>query len=111
MPVRSYRIVPSDPNWPRVFAEEQPRIAEALHLAAERIEHIVSTAVAGLGAKPIVDVMSWIDIPPTSNRARVGGYCCRRAALGSPVAGGARSVVPGGPSNSRKIGFNASAQI
>jgi GrpB-like predicted nucleotidyltransferase (UPF0157 family) len=68
MPVGSYRILPSDPHWPRMFAEEQLRIAEALHLAAVRIEHIGSTAVAGLGAKPIIDVMAGIDIPPTSAR-------------------------------------------
>lgn len=38
-------------------------------------------------------------------------YRIRTAALGSPVGGGAMSVMAGGPSTSRKIGFNASAQI
>ena len=35
----------------------------------------------------------------------------QRDALGSPVGGGASSTVPGGPSNSVRTGFNASAQI
>ena len=33
------------------------------------------------------------------------------SALGSPVGGGAKSVVAGGPRISAKIGFRASAQI
>jgi GrpB-like predicted nucleotidyltransferase (UPF0157 family) len=83
MSVGSYRIVPFDPHWPRMFAEEQARIAKALHLAAERIEHIGSTAVAG--AKPIIDVMAGIDISPTSDRA--GPLLDRLRATGYVIAG------------------------
>ncbi len=60
-------------------------MAEALHLAPERIEHIGSTAVAGLGAKPIIDVLAGIDIPPTSDRA--GPLLDRLRAIGYIVAG------------------------
>src|SRR5215208_6458888 len=91
MPVGSYRIRPSDPHWPRVFAEEQRRIAEALPLAAERIEHIGSTAVGGLAAKPIIDVMVGIDIPPTS--ARAGLLLDRLRAIGYVIGG--IETVPG----------------
>lgn len=47
-----------DPRWPLAFAEEAARIREACGgdaLAA--IEHIGSTAVPGLAAKPIIDIM------------------------------------------------------
>ncbi|MBU0750587.1 MAG: GrpB family protein [Gammaproteobacteria bacterium] len=51
-------IAPYDPAWPRAFA------AEAAHLRAclpagliGRIEHFGSTAVPGLAAKPIVDML------------------------------------------------------
>ena len=45
------------PLWPAVFALERDRLVE--HFAGEVIEiaHIGSTAVPGLGAKPIIDVM------------------------------------------------------
>lgn len=57
----SYRIVPYDPAWPRVFDAERALTAAALSLPHERIEHIGSTAVPRLGAKPIVDVMVGVD--------------------------------------------------
>jgi GrpB-like predicted nucleotidyltransferase (UPF0157 family) len=50
-------IAEPDPAWPRRFAAERARIAAALGARAERIEHIGSTAVPGLAAKPIVDVL------------------------------------------------------
>jgi GrpB-like predicted nucleotidyltransferase (UPF0157 family) len=51
-------IVPYDPTWPRLFAEEVARLRAAL--PAEligRIEHFGSTAVPGLAAKPIIDML------------------------------------------------------
>ena len=50
-------IAEPDPAWPRRFEAERARIAAALGERAERIEHIGSTAVPGLAAKPIVDVL------------------------------------------------------
>jgi GrpB-like predicted nucleotidyltransferase (UPF0157 family) len=46
-----------DPRWPRRFAHERERILAALGEAARRVEHVGSTAVPGLAAKPIVDVL------------------------------------------------------
>ena len=51
-------IVPYDPAWPGLFAEEVARLRAAL--PAEligRIEHFGSTAVPGLAAKPIIDML------------------------------------------------------
>lgn len=53
----SYRIVPYDAAWPEVFEAERALIAAALTLPSEHIEHIGSTAVPGLAAKPIIDMM------------------------------------------------------
>jgi GrpB-like predicted nucleotidyltransferase (UPF0157 family) len=50
-------IAPYDPAWPERFAAERARIAAALGGRALRIEHIGSTAVPGLAAKPIVDIL------------------------------------------------------
>lgn len=46
-----------DPGWPRVFGAHELRIRDALGGAAVRVEHIGSTSVPGLAAKPVVDVL------------------------------------------------------
>lgn len=54
---REIVIADYDPDWPRRFDAERQRIAHALGGAALQIEHIGSTAVPGLAAKPIIDVL------------------------------------------------------
>ena len=50
-----------DPLWPQTFHKHEEIIAEALGDAALRIEHMGSTAVPGLAAKPIVDILLVVD--------------------------------------------------
>jgi GrpB-like predicted nucleotidyltransferase (UPF0157 family) len=52
------------PTWPSVFAEEQGRICRALAIPREDLEHIGSTAVPDLVAKPIVDLMLAVRLFP-----------------------------------------------
>jgi GrpB-like predicted nucleotidyltransferase (UPF0157 family) len=56
----NYRIDRYDPDWPRLARDEMVRIAAALGLDPGKVEHVGSTAVAGLGAKPIIDIMAGI---------------------------------------------------
>jgi len=49
-------IAPYDPAWPALFAAEAARIRESFGLQAMRIEHVGSTAVPGLAAKPVIDI-------------------------------------------------------
>jgi GrpB-like predicted nucleotidyltransferase (UPF0157 family) len=49
-------IVDYDPAWPSMFASLGERIRAKLGSVAIRIDHIGSTAVPGLAAKPIIDV-------------------------------------------------------
>jgi len=49
-------VVPYDPAWPAIFAELGGRLRGALGETALRIDHIGSTSVPGLEAKPIIDV-------------------------------------------------------
>ena len=49
-------IVAYDPAWPAEFEHERALIARALGGRMLGIEHVGSTAVAGLGAKPIIDI-------------------------------------------------------
>lgn len=53
---RSFVIAPYDPAWPGLFEEESARIEAALGDQVTRVEHVGSTAVSGLGAKPVVDI-------------------------------------------------------
>jgi GrpB-like predicted nucleotidyltransferase (UPF0157 family) len=50
------RIVEYDAAWPEMAAAEIARIWAAVGEAAVRIEHVGSTAVPGLAAKPIIDL-------------------------------------------------------
>lgn len=52
-------VVPYDPAWPSRFAEERARLEPLLApwLAGD-IEHVGSTAIPGLCAKPIIDIMA-----------------------------------------------------
>jgi GrpB-like predicted nucleotidyltransferase (UPF0157 family) len=54
---REIVLVPYDPSWPGMFETQRDRLQAALGSAARRIEHIGSTAVPGLVAKPIIDVL------------------------------------------------------
>jgi GrpB-like predicted nucleotidyltransferase (UPF0157 family) len=46
-----------DPAWPERFEREAARIAEALGERALMIEHVGSTSVPGLSAKPTIDIL------------------------------------------------------
>ncbi|HET9097734.1 MAG TPA: GrpB family protein, partial [Candidatus Baltobacteraceae bacterium] len=46
-----------DPRWVTQFETHRARIASALEGRTFRIEHIGSTSVPGLAAKPVVDVV------------------------------------------------------
>jgi GrpB-like predicted nucleotidyltransferase (UPF0157 family) len=50
------RIVRYDPAWPASFEREAGRVREAMGELAVRIDHVGSTAVPGLAAKPVIDV-------------------------------------------------------
>jgi GrpB-like predicted nucleotidyltransferase (UPF0157 family) len=52
------RIVPYDPAWPALFRIEATRLRAALDPdLGLGIEHFGSTAVPGLAAKPIIDIL------------------------------------------------------
>lgn len=46
-----------DSEWPRLFEEEKAAILDAIGHVVAAIEHVGSTAVPGLAAKPIIDIM------------------------------------------------------
>jgi len=50
-------VVPYDPRWPSLFALERSRVEAAVDPWVEAVEHVGSTAVPGLDAKPVIDLM------------------------------------------------------
>jgi GrpB-like predicted nucleotidyltransferase (UPF0157 family) len=59
--VRQLEVVDYDPVWPRIFADHRDRLSAALSTAAVDVEHIGSTSVPGLAAKPIIDIVVTVD--------------------------------------------------
>lgn len=56
---KTVRLVPSDARWPALYREEALRIGEAVAAAGLpplALEHVGSTSVAGLAAKPVLDI-------------------------------------------------------
>ena len=51
-------LSPYDTTWPLEFAVEADRIARACRGLALRLEHIGSTSIPGLSAKPVIDVLA-----------------------------------------------------
>ncbi len=49
-------VVDYDPNWPRLFESMRSTIWPAVADIAMSIEHVGSTAVLGLAAKPVIDI-------------------------------------------------------
>ena len=45
-----------DPRWPALFEEERARLKEAIGEWAADIQHVGSTAIPGIAAKPIIDI-------------------------------------------------------
>ncbi|MFB6151719.1 MAG: GrpB family protein [Haloarculaceae archaeon] len=56
MPDYTIEIVDYDPAWPGLFERERERMAEVIGDLVVSIEHVGSTSVPGLAAKPIIDV-------------------------------------------------------
>lgn len=92
MPVQ---IVDYDPGWPHLFQSLRERVLASLGELAYAVEHVGSTAVPGLAAKPIVDidvvVASSADIPEAIERLATLGYVhqgdfgiCGREAFAPP---------------------------
>jgi GrpB-like predicted nucleotidyltransferase (UPF0157 family) len=71
-------IVDYDPHWPDLFEELRALVVAALNGLVVIVEHVGSTAVPGLAAKPIIDmdvvVPSVADIPEAIARLATLNY-------------------------------------
>ena len=51
------RLAEYDSDWPRLYQRDEKRIRAALGERALVIEHVGSTSVPGLAAKPVIDIV------------------------------------------------------
>src|SRR5215813_11826957 len=59
-------VVPYDPDWPNLFQSLGAQLRNSLQVVAERIDHIGSTSISGMAAKPIIDIqISVMNLEPT----------------------------------------------
>lgn len=63
-------IVPYDPGWPAIFEQLRVRAHAAVGQLAIGVEHIGSTSVPGLAAKPIIDLV--VIVAPEDVREAIG---------------------------------------
>jgi GrpB-like predicted nucleotidyltransferase (UPF0157 family) len=74
-------VVEYDRAWPRRFAREAAAVRAALGARALLVEHIGSTSVPGLAAKPIIDVLLVVrdsaDEPAWLPALEAAGYALR----------------------------------
>lgn len=88
-------MLPYDPNWARSFRLEAQRLEPVLaSYVVQPIEHIGSTAVPGLMAKPIIDMLAVVE-----NIEAVGGVT-----VGLAEAGWLAAPEPGDASD-QKLSF------
>ncbi|CDZ57353.1 GrpB family protein [Neorhizobium galegae] len=82
-------IVDYDPSWPACFAEAALRLAALLGDLVVSIDHVGSTAVPGLAAKPLIDIdatlRSAADMPAASGHLHSWGYEPRGSRHGDGV--------------------------
>ena len=60
-------VVDYDPTWAALFEREHTRLANILGSGMMAIEHVGSTSVAGLAAKPIIDLLIGVKSLPDAS--------------------------------------------
>jgi GrpB-like predicted nucleotidyltransferase (UPF0157 family) len=82
------RVVPYRPEWPAYFQSERELLQKILGAKVLEIRHIGSTAIPGMPAKPIIDILSAVE-----NLADVDDFTDALAAIGYEDKG--NGDVPG----------------
>ncbi|MBI4025316.1 MAG: GrpB family protein [Verrucomicrobia bacterium] len=80
------QLVDPNPDWPRMFEQEKALLMEHLGQFIERIEHIGSTAVGTIRAKPIIDLVILVkEGVRFSDQMRA--KCLKKCGYNSPAGG------------------------
>ena len=74
------RLAPYDPTWPLAFEAEAARIERACAGLPLKLEHVGSTSVPGLSAKPVIDILA--GRPPQAKVAPYVGHLTHENVVG-----------------------------
>ncbi|WP_220093975.1 GNAT family N-acetyltransferase [Arthrobacter sp. AQ5-05] len=116
------RVVPPSASWPQDFAGLAGRLRDALGSRALAIEHLGSTSVPGLWAKPVIDVVLTVEDPGVEEhyvpRLEAAGFVFRlrernwyghRLLVSGPGSGLSAANIhvfaPGCPETARMVAF------
>lgn len=55
------RVVPYDETWPNLYEAEAAQLREAFGSSLRVLEHVGSTSIPGLAAKPVIDVVASVE--------------------------------------------------
>ncbi len=61
------RLEPYHPEWPEYYRTERARLSRAIGDSVFRFEHVGSTAVDGVPAKPVIDILAVVDTLPAAS--------------------------------------------
>lgn len=71
-------IVPYDSNWPRVYANVEGALRAILGSKVVAVDHVGSTAIPGMSAKPVIDIditlSGLADVDEARTRLMDAGY-------------------------------------
>lgn len=73
-------VVPYDPRWPELYTATRDDLRNAMGDVAVRVDHVGSTAVPGLTAKPVIDIQ--ISVPDVEDE---GTYLPAVVSTGVPL--------------------------
>ncbi|WP_437675925.1 GrpB family protein [Sorangium sp. So ce131] len=60
-------LVPYDPQWPALFAAERARLLTLFPSQLLDVQHFGSTAIPGMPAKPIIDLLAGVESMPVAD--------------------------------------------
>jgi len=89
--IRKIEVVNYNSAWPDEYLRAEESLRKAFDPAVLKIEHIGSTSIPGLSAKPTIDILvivkSGTDIPSFDKHMENEGYTCRGECLDAEIPG------------------------
>ena len=96
-------VVPYDPAWPGLYEAEAQAIAGVLGQRLTAIHHIGSTAVPGLAAKPVIDIMPVVRAVTEADECRADFEALGYEYLGEFGIPGRRYLRKGGDERTHQM--------
>jgi GrpB-like predicted nucleotidyltransferase (UPF0157 family) len=91
IPNREYDIVPYNPAWPEMYEREAAVVRKVFGDFVKDIQHVGSTSVPGMQAKPQIDVLVIVDDITTAEQLTPDMQAQGYTAFGDPFGVGCRT--------------------